>query len=534
MTLRLALLNVDRLPDGGPLQVEVAERGLDIGWAPGLGWTLADPGRHISGRHREIRFRDRGYWLDDISSNGTFFNGSRTRVEGPRLLHNGDRITIGPYVIGVEVETAAVEEASLIERGGVEMAGAFAGSEKDVWSDRGRPARRPTRKLAAILAADVAGFSRLASADEDRTLARLRALRSDLIEPAIAAHDGRLVKHTGDGVLAEFRSVVNAVRCAMEVQAAMVERNAGLAPDRRIDFRIGVHLGDVVEEDDGDLMGEGVNIAARLETAAKPGGIYLSQDGFRHVKSRLDCVVEDLGPLELKNIAEPVRVYSVDASAQAAAAHGAEPSPRNALPTVLVPAAPRRGLGLAVAAFAAVVVSGGAGLAIFATGGRTDLSAAHVDEALRLADAAFDNWSFAEALQRYRKLADAAGAAAQTKLGDMYQHGLGVARDYPQALPWYRKAADQGDPAAEAALGTFYRDGRAVERDPAAALQWFRVAADAGYAPAQMMIGSMYAGGQGVGKDCAAARPWFEKAAALGNGAARAWIASNDDCPAAN
>jgi adenylate cyclase len=122
-----------------------------------------------------------------------------------------------------------------------------------------------TRKLAAILAADVAGYSKLAGSYEERTLARLRALRSDLIDPTIALHHGRVVKRTGDGVLIEFRSVVDAVRCAIEMQNGMVERNAGLPPERRIEFRVGIHLGDVVEESDGDLMGDGVNIAARLE-----------------------------------------------------------------------------------------------------------------------------------------------------------------------------------------------------------------------------------------------------------------------------
>ncbi len=121
------------------------------------------------------------------------------------------------------------------------------------------------RKIAAILVADVVGYSRLAGADEDRILARLRALRSDLIDPTIAVHNGRIVKRTGDGSLIEFRSVVDAVRCAIEVQNSMVERNAGLPPERRIEFRVGIHLGDVVEESDGDLMGDGVNIAARLE-----------------------------------------------------------------------------------------------------------------------------------------------------------------------------------------------------------------------------------------------------------------------------
>ena len=168
-----------------------------------------------------------------------------------------------------------------------------------------------TRKLAAILAADVVGYSRLAGSDEDRTLARLRALRSDLMDPTVAVHNGRVVKRTGDGSLIEFRSVVDAVRCAIEVQNGMVERNAGLPPERRIEFRVGIHLGDVVEESDGDLMGDGVNIAARLEGIAKPGAICLSEQAYWQVKSRLDLAVSDLGPTQLKNIAEPVRVYSL-------------------------------------------------------------------------------------------------------------------------------------------------------------------------------------------------------------------------------
>ena len=176
-----------------------------------------------------------------------------------------------------------------------------------------------TRKIAAILVADIVGYSRLAGADEDRILARLRALRSDLIDPTIALHHGRIVKRTGDGSLIEFRSVVDAVRCAIEVQNGMVERNAGLPPERRIEFRVGVHLGDVVEESDGDLMGDGVNIAARLEGIANPGAICLSEDAYRQVKGRLDLAVTDLGATQLKNIADPIRVYSlqVDKPAQA-------------------------------------------------------------------------------------------------------------------------------------------------------------------------------------------------------------------------
>jgi TolB-like protein len=167
------------------------------------------------------------------------------------------------------------------------------------------------RKLAAILAADVVGFSRLAGSDEERTLARLRALRSDLIDPTIAVHHGRVVKRTGDGVLIEFRSVVDAVRCAIEVQNGMVERNAGLPPERRIELRVGIHLGDVVEESDGDLMGDGLNIAARLEGIADPGGICLSEDAYRQVRDRLKEDFTNLGEKSLKNIARAVRVYAI-------------------------------------------------------------------------------------------------------------------------------------------------------------------------------------------------------------------------------
>src|SRR5271170_4528196 len=184
-----------------------------------------------------------------------------------------------------------------------------------------------TRKIAAILVADVVGYSRLAGADEDRTLSRLRGLRSDLVDPAVAAHHGRVVKRTGDGILVEFRSVVDAVRCAIEMQNGVIERNAGLPPERRIEFRIGIHLGDVVEEADGDLMGDGVNIAARLEGIAGPGAICLSEDAYRQVKGRLDLAVADLGQTQLKNIAEPIRVYSLRVGVSAQAKPAMPPGP---------------------------------------------------------------------------------------------------------------------------------------------------------------------------------------------------------------
>ena len=176
-----------------------------------------------------------------------------------------------------------------------------------------------TRKIAAILVSDVVGYSRLAGADEDRILARLRAIRSDLIDPIIAVHHGRVVKRTGDGAIVEFRSVVDAVRLAIEVQHGMIERNAGVPAERRIEFRIGIHLGDVVEESDGDLMGDGVNIAARVQGLAEPGGICLSEDAYRHVRARLDLAVTDLGPTQLKNIAEPMRLYSLEVGVPAQA-----------------------------------------------------------------------------------------------------------------------------------------------------------------------------------------------------------------------
>src|SRR3984885_3448300 len=207
-----------------------------------------------------------------------------------------------------------------------------------------------TRKLAAILVSDVAGYSRLAGADEDRTLARLRTLRSDLIDPIISVHHGRVVKRTGDGSIIEFRSVVDAVRCAVEVQTAMIERNAGVPPEKRIEFRVGVHLGDVVEESDGDLMGDGVNIAARLEGIAKPGAICLSEDAYRQGKGRLDLIVSDLGNTELKNIAEPIRVYSLEVgpAAQTNPAPSAAAVEKPAPPRLSIVALPFTSLGVDV------------------------------------------------------------------------------------------------------------------------------------------------------------------------------------------
>ena len=180
--------------------------------------------------------------------------------------------------------------------------------ESDAW--------RNVESWVVISCSDVVGYSRLAGADEDFTLARLRTLRSDLIDPTIAAHHGRVVKRTGDGALIEFRSVVDAVRCAIEVQNGMVERNAGLPPERRIEFRIGIHLGDVVEESDGDLMGDGVNIAARLG-GHREAGRDLPVGGRLSAGQRDGSIWRSAisARTQLKNIAEPMRVYSLEVGA---------------------------------------------------------------------------------------------------------------------------------------------------------------------------------------------------------------------------
>jgi adenylate cyclase len=169
---------------------------------------------------------------------------------------------------------------------------------------------RVERRLAAILAADVAGYSRLMGADEEGTLEHLKALRRELVDPKIAEHRGRIVKTTGDGLLVEFASVVDAVRCAVEVQQAMAERNTGVSLENRIELRIGINLGDVIVEGD-DLYGDGVNIAARVEALADAGGVFVSNTVHDHVRDRLPFVFEDLGEQQVKNIARPIRVYRV-------------------------------------------------------------------------------------------------------------------------------------------------------------------------------------------------------------------------------
>src|SRR6516162_9769633 len=169
---------------------------------------------------------------------------------------------------------------------------------------------RAQRRLAAILAADIAGYSRLIGADEEGTLSRIRSIRAEVIDPRITAHRGRLVKTTGDGLLVEFASVVDALRCASEVQQLLAARNEGTSVAERIEFRIGINMGDVVVED-GDILGDGVNVAARLEALAEPGGICVSARVQEDAAGRLDLTFADMGEQDLKNIARPVRAYRV-------------------------------------------------------------------------------------------------------------------------------------------------------------------------------------------------------------------------------
>jgi len=173
-----------------------------------------------------------------------------------------------------------------------------------------REKARVERRLAAILAADVAGYSRLIEADEEGALSRLKTLRSEVIDPKIAGYHGRLVKTTGDGLLVEFASVVDALRCAVEMQTALAKSNDRMPPDRRIAFRIGINVGDIVVED-GDIFGDGVNVAARLEGLAEPGGICVSARVREDAAGKLDLAFEDIGEQSLKNIARPVRVYAL-------------------------------------------------------------------------------------------------------------------------------------------------------------------------------------------------------------------------------
>ena len=187
------------------------------------------------------------------------------------------------------------------------------------------------RRLTAILAADVAGYSRLIGADEEGTLAQLKAFRKTLVDPTIAKHRGRIVKTTGDGMLVEFASAVDAARCAVEVQRGMADENTEIPQAKRIEFRIGIHLGDVII-DDNDIFGDGVNIAARLESIAVPGGISISRAVHDQVRDRINVCFDDKGEIALKNIARPVQVFAISGAKESKTTVSPESKPALALP----------------------------------------------------------------------------------------------------------------------------------------------------------------------------------------------------------
>jgi adenylate cyclase len=190
------------------------------------------------------------------------------------------------------------------------------------------------RRLAAILAADVAGYSRLMGANEEGTLAQLKSIRKALVDPTIAAHRGRIVKTTGDGMLAEFVSAVDAARCAVEVQRGIAVHSADVAQDLRIEFRIGIHVGDIIF-DDNDIFGDGVNIAARLEGIAEPGGVCISDDAYRQIRGKVDIVFDDMGPQVLKNITEPMRAWRCQINASVSSAAPTKPSVETTQPLAI-------------------------------------------------------------------------------------------------------------------------------------------------------------------------------------------------------
>jgi adenylate cyclase len=201
----------------------------------------------------------------------------------------------------------------------------------------GLASERVERRLTAILAADVAGYSRLMGVDEEGTLAQLKAHRRELTDPKIAEHRGRIVKTAGDGLLAEFASVVDAVRCSVEIQDEMSKRNADVPPDRRIEFRVGINLGDIII-DESDIFGDGVNVAARLEALAEPGGICISRMVRDQVRDKLALSFEDMGEQQVKNIARPVRAYRVVTDAAMRVAATAAPGRRRQIPRWVIAA----------------------------------------------------------------------------------------------------------------------------------------------------------------------------------------------------
>jgi uncharacterized protein len=399
------------------------------------------------------------------------------------------------------------------------------------------------RKLAAILAADIVGYSRLAGADEERTLIRLRSLRSEFLDPTIQINNGRVVKRIGDGIIVEFRSVVDATRCAVEIQRGMSDRNASVLPAQELQFRIGIHVGDVVEEADGDLMGDGVNIAARLEGVAKPGAICLSEDAYRQVRNRLSLSIDDLGMNRLKNIAEPIRVFSVGVETAAVSAKvlprkaasraplvvaglaiivlalaggfyafvrtGSPPAPQTASAPVasnfVAPAPPSPIASAAPSPIASATPSPPPPATLKEAG--AELNAGHYDNAFRL----------------FSEIAESGDTEAQRQLGRLYRDGRGTARNAALAAQWLTKSAEQGNAAAQSALSDLYWRGVGVEQDPAQALRWAEKSAAQNNAGGQNELGVLYESGFGVTRDYGKAREWFRKGADQGFG----WALAN-------
>src|SRR5215216_6041835 len=242
------------------------------------------------------------------------------------------------------------------------------------------------RRLAAILAADVAGSCRLIGIDEEGALAQLKALRKTLFDPKISDHRGRIVKNTGDGALVEFGSVVDAVRCADEIQRGMAEHNTDVPQDKRIEFRIGIHVGDIII-DDNDIFGDGVNIAVRLEGIAEPGGVCISDDAQRQIRGKVDIAFEDMGSQNLKNIAEPMRAWRVRIADEAASAIQSGSSPIGQ--ALVLPDKPskRRGMKILLVDDHVLIRDALRGVLKELAGDATVLEAADCRQAMRLIEA---------------------------------------------------------------------------------------------------------------------------------------------------
>jgi class 3 adenylate cyclase/TPR repeat protein len=386
------------------------------------------------------------------------------------------------------------------------------------------------RRLAAILAADVAGYSRLMGADEEGTLRQLKAHRKELIDPKITEHRGHIVKTTGDGMLVEFVSVVDAVRCAIDIQRVMVDRNVEVAAEKRIEFRIGINVGDIISDED-DIFGDGVNIAARIETLAAPGAFCLSDSAYQPIKRKVALDVSDMGEFQLKNIVQPVRVYSVRIAALPApptdhlnpADSGDAQTPHHQR------SIENRIRAIFFAALAAVALPVAAFVFIpYLLSPQRPLPAPYVPKPPHptlpgpLEDGvdAYKRGDYAKAFRLFQALTAQGNATAQTNLGSMYRYGQGVPQDYQEAAKLYRLAAAQGNATAQTNLGGMYRYGGGVPQDYQEAVKLYRLAAAQGNATAQTNLGGMYRSGQGVPPNYVLSHMWLT--ISIANGGANA------------